>query len=130
MENVLTDDLQRCHVKGRLVNCQEPYVALELQILKIEKRASFREAINSGRFAPVPLAKAYRLIAHGPTVLVSACHEGISNVMAAGWSCGLDFEPPKVTVVLNKITATRPLIVGSGYFALQVRSAALLQLFT
>ncbi|MCI1024019.1 flavin reductase family protein [Pseudomonas putida] len=97
-------------------------------MLKIENRASFEEAINSGQIAPVPLAKAYRLITHGPTVLVSARHEGVSNVMAAGWSCGLDFEPPKVTVVVDKVTATRVLMVGSGYFALQVPSATLLQL--
>jgi flavin reductase (DIM6/NTAB) family NADH-FMN oxidoreductase RutF len=90
--------------------------------------ASFSVAIESGEIAPVPLAKAYRLITHGPTVLISARHEDVSNVMAAGWSCGLDFDPPKVTVVVDKTTATRALMVGSGYFTLQVPSAALLQL--
>jgi len=69
---------------------------------------------------PVPLSKAYRLINHGPTVLVSARHGGCDNVMAAAWACGLDFEPPKVTVVIDKIAATRALIERSGYFALQV----------
>lgn len=52
--------------------------------------------------APVELEKAYRLLNHGPTVLVSATHEGVDNVMAAAWSCALDFSPPKVTVVLDK----------------------------
>lgn len=37
--------------------------------------------------APVPLDKAYRLINHGPTVLVSARHDGVENVMAAAWAC-------------------------------------------
>lgn len=70
--------------------------------------------------APVPLEKAYRLVNHGPTVLVSARHNGVDNVMAAAWACGLDFSPPKVTVVIDKIAATRALIEQSGYFALQI----------
>ena len=31
------------------------------------------------------LDKAFRLLNHGPTVLVSARHGGVSNVMAAAW---------------------------------------------
>ena len=68
----------------------------------------------------VELAKAYRLLNHGPTVLVSASHAGVDNVMAAAWSCALDYAPPKVTVVLDKIAATRALVENSGYFVLQV----------
>lgn len=34
-------------------------------------------------FATVPLDKSYRLMNHGPTVLVSTRHDGQSNVMAA-----------------------------------------------
>ena len=45
--------------------------------------------------APVSLDKAYRLLNHGPTVLVSAAHAGQHNVMAAAWACALDFVPPK-----------------------------------
>ena len=57
--------------------------------------------------AAVDLAKAYRLLNHGPTVLVSARHAGVDNVMAAAWACALDFQPPKLTVVLDKSTHTR-----------------------
>ena len=78
--------------------------------------------------APVPLEKAYRLLTHGPTVLVSSRHDGVDNVMAAAWSCALDFAPPKVTVVIDKITATRALVEGSGMFVLQVPTVAQLQL--
>ena len=77
---------------------------------------------------PVELAKAYRLLNHGPTVLVSASHEGVQNVMSAAWSCALDFAPPKVTLVLDKATATRPLVENSGYFVRQVPNMAQLQL--
>ena len=71
-------------------------------------------------FTAVPLDKAYRLLNHGPTVLVSAAHAGQQNVMAAAWACALDFSPPKVTVVLDKATRTRELVEASGLFALQL----------
>lgn len=78
--------------------------------------------------APVELKKAYRLINHGPTVLVSAVHDGVVNVMAAAWACALDFAPPKLTVVLDKSTKTRELIEKSGEFVIQVPTVAQLQL--
>ena len=71
-------------------------------------------------FQPVALEKAYRLLNHGPTVLVSAAHGDARNVMAAAWACALDFMPPKVTVVLDKATRTRALVEASGRFALQL----------
>lgn len=73
---------------------------------------------------PVPLAKAYRLLNHGPTVLVSAAHGGQRNIMAAAWAMPLDFEPPKVAVVLDKSTWTRQLLEASGTFVLNVPCAA------
>ncbi len=76
-------------------------------------------------FAPVPHDKAYRLLNHGPTVLVSAAHAGQHNVMAASWACALDFAPPKVTVVLDKATRTRELVEASGCFALQLPTVPL-----
>ena len=79
---------------------------------------------------PVPLDKAYRLMNHGPTVLVSATHGGVSNVMAAAWACVLDFTPPKVTVVIDKATATRGLVEASGQFALQLPTRAMASLTT
>lgn len=69
---------------------------------------------------PVPLDKAYRLLNHGPTVLVSAAHGGQRNIMAAAWAMPLDFDPPKVAVVLDRSTWTRRLIEASGSFVLQV----------
>ena len=71
-------------------------------------------------FSPVPLDKAYRLLNHGPTVIVSAQHACERNAMSASWACALDLVPPKVTVVLDKATRTRALVEGSGLFALQL----------
>lgn len=69
---------------------------------------------------PVPLEMAYRLINHGPTVLVSAKNLHDVDVMTAAWACALEFQPAKVMVVLDKSTKTRELVECSGYFALQV----------
>jgi flavin reductase (DIM6/NTAB) family NADH-FMN oxidoreductase RutF len=74
---------------------------------------------------PVPLARAYRLLNHGPTVLVSTRHDGRDNVMAAAWNMPLDFDPPKVAVVIDRSTFTRRLIEASGRFALNVPPRAL-----
>ena len=79
-------------------------------------------------FAPVPLSKAFRLINHGPAVLVSARHQGVSNVMAAAWACALDYAPPKLTVVLDKAARTRELIEKSGHFVIQIPTAAQIEL--
>ncbi|CAI8776464.1 flavin reductase family protein [Pseudomonas chlororaphis] len=73
---------------------------------------------------PVSLAKAYRLLNHGPTVLVSATHGGQRNIMAAAWAMPLDFDPPKVAVVLDKSTWTRQLLEAAGTFVLNVPCAA------
>jgi flavin reductase (DIM6/NTAB) family NADH-FMN oxidoreductase RutF len=73
----------------------------------------------------VALPQAYRLLNHGPTVLVSAAHGGRRNVMAAAWAMPLDFDPPKVAVVIDKATFTRGLVEASGRFALNLPCRAL-----
>ncbi len=73
---------------------------------------------------PVELPKAYRLINHGPTVLVSSAHGGRRNVMAASWNMALDFTPAKVCVVIDKTTFSRGLIEASGEFVLNVPARA------
>lgn len=72
---------------------------------------------------PVELSKAYRLLNHGPTVLVSAAQGGRRNVMTAAWCMALDFEPPKLAVVLDKATYTRELLLASNHFAIGVPCA-------
>lgn len=68
----------------------------------------------------VPLAQAYRLLNHGPVTLVSSAHGGARNVMAAAWAMPLDFDPPKVAVVIDANAYTRQLVAASGEFALNV----------
>jgi len=74
---------------------------------------------------PVPLPKAYRLLNHGPTVLVTSAHGHQRNVMAAAWNMALDFQPAKVCVVIDKSTFTRELVEASGEFVLNLPTRAL-----
>ncbi|OYU31595.1 MAG: flavin reductase [Comamonadaceae bacterium PBBC2] len=72
----------------------------------------------------VELKHAYRLLNHGPTVLVGSLHAGRSNVMAAAWAMPLDFDTPKIAVVIDKATLTRELIDASGVLSLNVPCVA------
>ncbi len=74
----------------------------------------------------VLLHHAYRLLNHGPTVMVSAASGDHRNVMAAAWCMPLDFDPPKIVLVLDKATYTRDLIEMSGEFAISIPPRALL----
>jgi flavin reductase (DIM6/NTAB) family NADH-FMN oxidoreductase RutF len=67
---------------------------------------------------------AYRLLNHGPTVLVGSAHAGRSNVMAAAWAMPLDFDTPKIAVVVDKATLTRELIEASGVLSINVPCVA------
>lgn len=69
---------------------------------------------------PVENKKVYRLLNHGPTVMVSAKHNNIENVMSASWVCPLDSFPAKVTAVIDKNSYTRQLIEQSGLFDIQI----------
>jgi flavin reductase (DIM6/NTAB) family NADH-FMN oxidoreductase RutF len=83
--------------------------------------------VNS-HFQPVELRHACRLINHGPTVLVTSAHGGRRNVMAAAWSMPVEFEPPRVAIVIDKKTFTRELAAASGAFGICVPGAALAKL--
>lgn len=74
---------------------------------------------------PVDLPRAYLLLNHGPTVLVTSAHGSARNVMAAAWAMPLDFDPPKIAVVIDANTYTRQLIEASGEFALNIPCQAI-----
>ena len=73
----------------------------------------------------VPLKHASRLINHGPTVLVSTLHNGQRNVMAAAWSMPVEFDPPRLAVVIDKSTLTRAHLAATGQLALSVPCRAM-----
>lgn len=76
------------------------------------------------RRIPVELAKCYKLLNHGPVTIVTSAHQGQDNVMAASWAMPLDFDPPKVVVVIDANTLTRKWVDASREFGLQIPSRA------
>ena len=72
----------------------------------------------------VDLSKAYRLLNHGPTILVTSSYGSKKNIMAAAWNVPLDFDLPKIIVVIDKNTYTRELIEASGTFAINIPCVA------
>jgi flavin reductase (DIM6/NTAB) family NADH-FMN oxidoreductase RutF len=68
----------------------------------------------------VELKHASRLLNHGPTVLVSVAHGGVRNLMAAAWSMPVEFDPPRIAVVIDKSTYTRELVVAGGMLAINL----------
>lgn len=69
---------------------------------------------------PVSLQKAYLLLNHGPVTLISSAHGDYRNVMAASWTMPLDFDPPKVAVIIDRNTFSRKLIEASGEFVINI----------
>jgi flavin reductase (DIM6/NTAB) family NADH-FMN oxidoreductase RutF len=67
-----------------------------------------------------PLRRAFKVINHGPTTLISARHGDRTNVMAAAWVMAIDFDPPKIAAVIAEDTLTRELIEASGEFCVSV----------
>jgi flavin reductase (DIM6/NTAB) family NADH-FMN oxidoreductase RutF len=58
----------------------------------------------------VSLRYAYRLLNHGPTTLVGTRAGERTNVMAAQWVMPIDYDPPKLAVVVDGTTYTRRLL--------------------
>lgn len=76
------------------------------------------------KIAALDAAKIWQLFNLGGTVLVSAEHDGKTDMMPASWASPLDYD--KVMVVVDKSHYTRKLMDQSEYFALGVASAGIL----
>jgi flavin reductase (DIM6/NTAB) family NADH-FMN oxidoreductase RutF len=74
----------------------------------------------------VPLRRAYKLINHGPTTLITSSAGDRRNVMSAAWVMAIDFDPAKVVAVIAADTFTRGLVEASGEFAVNVPTAKML----
>lgn len=74
------------------------------------------------QFIPVELHHASRLLNHGPTVMITSFDEQSQrrNIMAAAWSMPVEFEPPRVAIVVDKSTWTRELIERNGKFGIVI----------
>ncbi|HBT32476.1 MAG TPA: hypothetical protein DEB15_06385 [Pusillimonas sp.] len=84
--------------------------------------------MSTSVFHSVLLHHANRLINHGPTVLVTSTFQGRQNIMAAAWSMPVEFDPPRIAVVIDKTTYTHKLIRRSGVFGICIPGVAAIDL--
>lgn len=77
-------------------------------------------------FRPIELKHASRLLNHGPTILITSRDEHTErrNVMAAAWSMPVEFEPPRIAIVVDKTARSRELIERSGKFGIVIPGVA------
>jgi len=66
-----------------------------------------------------PLSKVYGLLEPGPVVLVTTAHKGRTNIMTLSWLTMMDFEPPRIGMVLSErnysfaaLKATRQCVIN------------------
>ncbi|WP_433635786.1 flavin reductase family protein [Kluyvera georgiana] len=78
------------------------------------------------RFRPVELHHASRLLNHGPTILITSYDDETKrrNVMAAAWSMPVEFEPPRIAIVVDKNAWSREIIERNGTFGIVVPGVA------
>jgi flavin reductase (DIM6/NTAB) family NADH-FMN oxidoreductase RutF len=74
----------------------------------------------------VPLRRAYKLINHGPTTLITSSSGERRNVMTAAWVMAIDFDPARVAAVIAAETFTRGLVEASGEFVVNVPTAKMI----
>ncbi|MET3108579.1 flavin reductase (DIM6/NTAB) family NADH-FMN oxidoreductase RutF [Oxalobacteraceae bacterium GrIS 2.11] len=68
----------------------------------------------------LPLDKCWKLLNHGPVTIITSAHGGKTNIMAASWAMPLDYDPPKLLLVLDGASYSRELVDASGEFGLQI----------
>ena len=75
---------------------------------------------------PVLLRRAYKLINHGPTTLITSQAGDRRNVMTAAWVMAIDYEPARLVAVIASDTFTRGLIEASGEFVVNVPTSKMI----
>ena len=63
-----------------------------------------------------------RLFTYG-LYAVTCAHEDVANVFTANWLTQVSFDPPMVAVSVENDSASLPLILASGLFAVNVYAA-------
>ena len=96
-------------------------IALRTTLKKPFFARRYHEPIYPRRITPCqPSVKSW------PTVLITSFDEQSQrrNIMAAAWSMPVEFEPPRVAIVVDKSTWTRELIERNGIFGIVIPGVA------
>lgn len=78
-------------------------------------------------FKKIPITSAYRLINHGPTILITSGDKEKPNIMTAAWQMPVSFKPPLVAVSIAKERFSHRLIMEGGEFVINIPHAGMLK---
>lgn len=78
-------------------------------------------------FKSIPITKAYRLINHGPTVLITSKLRDKINVMTAAWQMPVSFKPALVAVSIDRERFSHRLILKSREFVMNIPHAGMMK---
>jgi flavin reductase (DIM6/NTAB) family NADH-FMN oxidoreductase RutF len=71
-------------------------------------------------FKNIPITNAYRLINHGPTVLITTSHKEKINIMTAAWQMPVSFRPVLVAISIGHERFSHKLITESREFVINI----------
>lgn len=74
-----------------------------------------------------PLRNVYQLLEPGPVLLVTTAHKRRINVMTLSWQTMIDFEPPRLALVVSDHNESFGLLRKSKQCVLNIPSAPLLK---
>ncbi|MFH0932903.1 MAG: flavin reductase family protein [Nitrospirota bacterium] len=71
-------------------------------------------------FKSIPITNAYRLINHGPTVLITSRLEDKINIMTAAWQMPVSFSPALIAVSIDRERFSHRLILKGREFVMNI----------
>lgn len=71
-------------------------------------------------FKSIPIANAYRLVNHGPTVLITSRLGGKINVMTAAWQMPVSFRPTLIAISIGHERFSHEMISKSREFVINI----------
>ncbi|MEW6067564.1 MAG: flavin reductase family protein [Nitrospirota bacterium] len=78
-------------------------------------------------FKNIPIAKANRLINHGPTVLITSRSGEKINVMTAAWQMPVSFKPMLVAIAIGHERFSHKLILESCEFVINIPNTKMIK---
>jgi flavin reductase (DIM6/NTAB) family NADH-FMN oxidoreductase RutF len=78
-------------------------------------------------FKNIPITNAYRLINHGPTVLITSRLGEKVNVMTAAWQMPVSFRPALIAVSIDRERFSHRLILKSREFVINIPNVGLMK---
>jgi len=75
----------------------------------------------------LPLSKVYQLLGFGPVVFITSALKGKANIMPISWLMPVDFDPPKIAVIIGDQSYTFKIISRTREFVINIPTADLIK---